>query len=78
MIYTTAATCGILIVLTTKRGMAFSKEGFLSGITSNIGAMTMAVYVSLKSGLSSFFVCIIRICYLLSDNLGFRKTQVVQ
>jgi hypothetical protein len=40
--------------------------------------MTMAVYVSLKSGLSSFFVCIIRICYLLSDNLGFRKTQVVQ
>jgi drug/metabolite transporter (DMT)-like permease len=41
MIYTTAATCGILIVLTTKRGMAFSKEGFLSGITANIGAITM-------------------------------------
>ena len=41
IIYTTAATCGILIVLTTKRRVAFSREGFLSGITSNIASMTM-------------------------------------
>ena len=41
IIYTTAATCGILIVLITKRGLLFSKEGFLSGITSNIASMTM-------------------------------------
>lgn len=41
VIYTTAVICGILIVFATGRVPAFSKEGFLSGITSNIGSMTM-------------------------------------
>jgi hypothetical protein len=41
IIYTTAAICGIILVLATERRISFSKEGFLSGIFSNIAALTM-------------------------------------
>ena len=41
VVYTTAATCAIIITLGTKRGMTFSKNGFLSGATSNIASIIM-------------------------------------
>ena len=41
IVYLTAFICAIIIVLATKRGVAFSKYGFLSGATSNIASMMM-------------------------------------
>ena len=41
IIYTAAAICGIILVLITERRISFSKEGFLSGIFSNIAALVM-------------------------------------
>src|SRR5208337_95045 len=41
VIYGTAVICGIVLVAVTKSGVMFSKESFLSGISSNIGALIM-------------------------------------
>jgi len=41
VIYGTAVICGIVLVAVTESGVTFSKESFLSGISSNIGALTM-------------------------------------
>ena len=75
-IYTTAAICGILIVLTTRRGMAFSKEGFLSGITSNIGSITMLYALASNQVLVVFsFVSFASVIFFLII-LAFEKPKL--
>ncbi len=41
VIYATAVICGIVLLAVTETGVMFSKESFLSGISSNIAALTM-------------------------------------
>ncbi|MGD0422064.1 MAG: hypothetical protein ABSA92_01260 [Candidatus Bathyarchaeia archaeon] len=73
VIYATATICGIVLLVVTGSGVIFSKESFLSGISSNIAALTMLYSLVSNQVLVVFsFVSFASVVFFLIV-LGFEK-----